>query len=157
MKFEPVWALVVGAAAACGNGSSGPSSPSSNCDGVGLDFGACVCTSSQPPIRPVAECSEQTMGAGILCCQRPGGECFCAKIGCDKPSAGSDFCSCNFAGQDMMTCTGAICCNTVGKNAGQCSCGPSACTSEEVQVPSCTNDVLQCATGETRVPKCTSQ
>jgi hypothetical protein len=117
-----------------------------------LDFGACSCTPGDQPIKPIAECSEQTMGPGILCCQEPGAECFCAKIACDKTG---DLCSCNFASSAMMSCTGTTCCNVVG--GGQCNCGPNACNSNEVQVAACTNDVLQCAMGETRVPKCTSQ
>ena len=120
---------------------------------------ACECSSDSSG-DDVTECSEATMGRGLVCC-KGADRCSCYKYDCSR---NGDYCTCAPTGPGTTeACTGEVCCAAAGQFAGSCTCQPGVdvlgvpvveCTGDSVKVPSCSLDEIRCSPGEERVDRC---
>lgn len=119
-----------------------------------LGIGFCICEADEelvPPIDRVPECSFETMGGPVACCDS-GDTCSCGLFLCSQYLSSSCSCTSVGVGDDGVTsCTGTICCASEG---GTCNCGSSTCSGGSVQVPSCTPETARCGPGDVKVDKC---
>ncbi len=116
-----------------------------------MNPGFCECSGeTYEPINPVEECSAETMGGPVVCCD-DGDTCTCNLYYCDDNGTTCLCTDVGTANPPQTSCSGTICC---ASDSGLCTCGTSACSASETQVTSCTAEIAGCDSNETRVQKC---
>jgi hypothetical protein len=135
--------------------------PPGGCDGAYISEGSCDCNDLNFPDPPIAECSAKVLGAPAICCNGRFEGCECKVFGCTV-SEYTCLCSTGGTWKDATTCSGEVCCARPGITSS-CGCRSAVsplvpvqpCSSDEVQVPSCSLETVQCDPKETRVDRCT--
>lgn len=125
------------------------------CEGTGLpcqatDYG-CICASDVAPAEDIT-CRAPNQGPDGFCCQSTtSDECACVRPACALAAGPTGFCSCGpdlYDGTDSYVAeclpnVGQHCC--VGRgflDGALCTCSRLACLDDQIEVTSCTTDLV---------------